>query len=138
MVRRSGIISVVLFLVACGGAPAATPTAQSVIDAFKAAGVNVTNIKPNDLDAQAPVPRSFKDQAGFELPDIAPAGTGGQVFVCDTKKNCDAIYAYYDALKALAGPYLYQSPDGRVIAQLNSGLKPDDAAKLEAVITGMK
>jgi hypothetical protein len=34
------------------------------------------------------------------------AGTfnGGQFFICDTKKNCDAIYAYYHALKALAGP----------------------------------
>lgn len=40
----------------------------------------------------------------------------------------------YDALKALAGPYVYQSPSGTVVAQLNSGLTPDEAKKFEQAI----
>ena len=67
-------------------------------------------------------------------------GRGGQkehMCACDTKKNCDAIYAYYDALKALAGPYVYQSPSGTVVAQLNSGLTPDEAKKFEQAIKSL-
>jgi hypothetical protein len=65
------------------------------------------------IEASAPVPKSYIAHQAFEIPSVAPKG--GQFFVCDTKKNCDAIYAYYDALKALAGPYMYQSPSGTVV-----------------------
>jgi hypothetical protein len=58
--------------------------------------------------------------------------------VCDSKQNCDALYAYFDALKSLAGPYLYQSSDGRVVVQMNSGLTPDEAAKYEAAVKNLK
>lgn len=68
----------------------------------------------------------------FEVPSVAPKG--GQVFVCSTKQNCDAIYAYFDALKALAGPYLYRSPSGAVVAQLNSGLDAATADTFKAAI----
>ncbi len=56
------------------------------------------------------------------------------MFVCDTKKNCDAIYAYFDALKGLAGPYLYQSPGGMVVVQMNSGLMPETGTKFEEAV----
>jgi hypothetical protein len=62
---------------------------------------------------------------------------GGQFFICDTKQNCDAIFAYFDALKALAGPYLYQSPSGTVVVQLNSGLSPEEAFKYEAAVKAL-
>lgn len=57
--------------------------------------------------------------------------------MCDTKQNCDAIYAYFDALKAIAGPYLYQSDGGRVVLQLNSGLTPETAAKFAETIKAL-
>jgi hypothetical protein len=62
---------------------------------------------------------------------------GGQYFICDTKQNCDAIFAYYDALKALAGPYTYQSGSGLVVVQLNSELTPDAAAKVADALKGV-
>lgn len=118
-------------LVACGGAPAVTT--QQVSAALTTAGAS--NVHDDPIAASSPVPKSYIAHQTFEIASVAPKG--GQYFICDTKKNCDAIYAYYDALKALAGPYLYQSPGGTVVAQLNSGLKPDEAAAFEAAIKGL-
>lgn len=137
MLRRTFMATVlVALLAACGGAPAATVSGQSVIDALKAAGIQVENVKPGVLPADTPVPRSFKENITFTIPRLGDKG--GQIFVCDTKQNCDAIFKYYDALKALAGPYLYQSPSGTVVAQLNSGLTPDEAKQFDQVIGGLK
>jgi hypothetical protein len=106
-----------------------------VIDRFNAAGAKVENVKP-DADIKSKLlPQSFTEQVGFTIPSLGDSG--GQLFVCDTKKNCDAIFAYFDALKALTGPYLYQSPSGTVVVQLNSGLTPDEAAKYEAVVKAL-
>jgi hypothetical protein len=125
------IISVLLAIwtTACSSKPV---TAQDVIDKFNEAGLNVSDVHPEERHPERPLPNSYTERLAFSIPEVAPEG--GQVFVCDTKKNCDAIYAYFDALKALAGPYLYQSPNGKVVAQLNSGLLPETGAKFEAVI----
>lgn len=134
--HRSLLICFLLVtLVGCGGAPAAQVTGTSVADAIKAAGVDISEVTEPARDANSPVPNSYASHAEFVIAEVAPKG--GQVFVCDTKKNCDAIFAYYDALKALAGPYTYQSDGGRVVAQLNSGLTPETAAKIEAAIKAL-
>ena len=114
-----------------GGSPAVTPA--QVAEKFTAAGAS--NVHDETLPADAPVPKSYTAHQAFEIASVAPKG--GQYFVCDTKKNCDAIFAYYDALKALAGPYTYQSPSGTVVAQLNSGLTPDEAAKFEQAVKSL-
>jgi hypothetical protein len=134
-VQRLLIVLCLVFLVGCGGGSSSV-TAQQVLDQFTAAGLSVDSVEMNDVPSESPVPKSFKEQASFAISEVTPSG--GQIFVCDTKKNCDAIYAYYDALKGLAGPYLYQSPSGTVVAQLNSGLTPDTAAKYETVIGSIK
>jgi hypothetical protein len=122
---------IVILLVGCGGAPAVTT--QQVSQALASAGA--TNIHDEAVPNSAPLPKSFTAHQAFEIASVAPKG--GQFFICDSKKNCDAIYAYFDALKALAGPYIYQSPSGMVVVQLNSGLKPDDAAKYEAAVKAL-
>lgn len=126
------ILLTVLALAACGGSPAQVTTAQV---AEKLAAAGATEIKDEVLGADAIVPKSYIAHQAFVIPSVAPKG--GHYFICDTKKNCDAIYAYYDALKAFAGPYLYQSPSGTVVAQLNSGLTPDEAATFEQAIKGL-
>lgn len=134
MYRRSFVLfAALLILAACGGGGSAAVTPQQVSEKLTAAGA--TNIRDETLAADSPVPKSYTAHQVFEVASVAPKG--GQYFICDTKKNCDAIYAYFDALKALAGPYLYQSPSGTVVAQLNSGLKPDEAAKFEQAIKGL-
>lgn len=123
-----------LALAACGGAPA-VPTGQSVADAFNAAGLQLGDVKVATPTEGSPLPRSFQENIEFTIPEVAP--NGGQLFTCDTKRNCDAIFAYFDALKGLAGPYLYQSPSGTVVVQLNSGLTPETAAKFEQVVKNL-
>jgi hypothetical protein len=126
---------VLLVLVACGGAPAAAPTGQAVLDAFKAAGIEVTDPTPGTREADTPLPNSYKEHIEFTIPSLGDKG--GQLFVCDTKQNCDALYAYFDALKGLGGPYYYQSDGGRIVVQLNSGLAADEAAKFAAAIKAL-
>lgn len=120
-----------LILIACGGASA--PPIDQVSAALTGAGA--TDIREEPLEAGAPVPRSFAAHRVFTLAPVAPKG--GQYFVCDTARNCDAIYAYYDALKALAGPYTYRGKSGLVVVQLNSGLTPEQAAPFERAMEGL-
>jgi hypothetical protein len=133
------VLTIILasLLVACGsgGSSSETVTAQVVIDRFNQAGLDVEDVRVGERSPDTPLPNSYQENLVFSIPEVAPKG--GQIFVCDTKKNCDAIYAYFDALKALAGPYIYQSPSGTVVAQLNSGLTPDTAAKFEKVINSL-
>lgn len=132
MSRFAALALILVLLAACGGGAPAVTAAQ-VAEKFTAAGAS--NIHDEALPADAPVPKSFTAHQAFEVASVAPSG--GQYFICDTKKNCDAIFAYYDALKALAGPYTYQSPSGTVVAQLNSGLTPDEAAKFEQAVKSL-
>jgi hypothetical protein len=125
---------VALLLAGCGDTGAPAITGQGVLDQFKAAGLQIENIKPAG-DEMKQVPQGYKENLAFTTPSLG--GQGGQVFVCDLKAGCDAIYAYFDSIKALAGPYLYQSPSGMVVVQLNNKLDPVEAAKYEAVVKGL-
>lgn len=127
--------AVCALLLACTPAPAAL-TSGAVTTAFSAAGIKIENVAPANAPANSPLPKSFKENVTFTVPRLN--NKGGQFFVCDTKKNCDAIYAYFDALKALAGPYTYQSPNGLLVAQLDSGLTPAEANQFEQVVMGFK
>jgi hypothetical protein len=110
-------------------------TAQGVIDKFITAGLNVGDVHVEERVPESPLPNSYTERLAFSIPEVAPKG--GQVFTCETKKNCDALYAYFDILKGLAGPYLYQSLNGKVVVQLNSGLSPETASKFEDVVNSL-
>src|SRR5262245_38983448 len=78
------------------------------------------------------VPKNYTGWQFFEVPSLH-SGRGGQMFVCDTQKDCDAIY------KALTQPrlyigYVYQSPTGRVVVQLDGMVDCAQATKYEAVV----
>lgn len=118
-----------LFLAGCGEKAV---TSQQLVEQFKASGVNIADIITPERKPDSPVPNSYKEHISFSVPEVAPKG--GQIFICEKKANCDAIYAYFNALKAFAGPYIYQSKNGLIVAQLNSGLTPQTAEKLEAVV----
>lgn len=129
-IAGAALATCVLTLAGCGSSEPMTP--EKVQTALKAGGVPFTDVKSPARDPASPLPNSYKDRFTFALPSVAPKG--GQVFICEKKEHCDAIYSYLDALKGLAGPYLYRSQDGRVVAQLNSGLQPSEAEPVRAVI----
>lgn len=130
-------LSAVLISVAAlfGCSSKAPPTQASILAALQAKGVQVSDVQNPPRDPSSPLPNSYKEHFSFALPSVAPKG--GQVFICAEKSHCDAIYAYFDALKALAGPYLYRSKDGLAVAQLNSGLTPDAAEPVKAALEGL-
>lgn len=128
------VVVSMLVLPACGSKKADL-TAQEVIDKFNEASLDVQDVKAGERSADSLLPNSYKEQLEFSIPEVAPKG--GQVFTCDTKKNCDALYEYFDALKGIGGPYYYQSPNGKVVAQLNSGLSAETAAKFEVVVNAL-
>lgn len=125
------ILILVLVLTACGGSPP-VPTAQGVVDGLKASGIELTDVAPGVREPDALIPNSFREWLTFTIAEVAPKG--GQVFVCDTKPNCDALYAHFDMFRGLVGPYLYQSKSGLVVVQMNSGLSPDIGEKAAATI----
>lgn len=124
-----------LFALLLLGCNAAEPvTAQEVFDRFVAAGLDVTAEEPEETTGGM-MPKSFKERFLFSVPEVAPRG--GQILVCDTKRNCDALVAYLGAWLAVVGPYVYQSPSGLVVVQINSGLTPDHAARFEAIVKAL-
>lgn len=133
--QRSILIGLLIVLAGCAGAPAVQVTGQSVAAAVKAAGVDISDVQALAQGADEPTPNTYADRVSFAIAEVAPKG--GQVFVCADKAKCDTIFTYFNAMQALAGPYLYQSDGGRVVAQLNSGLSPETAAKVEAAIKAL-
>lgn len=124
-------LSVVL-LAACGAAPSEPVTARAVAEAFSVADLGVSNIQDGQNRPESTVPNSYTSHVEFTVAEVDPRG--GQVFVCATKQNCDAIFAYYEAFAGLAGPYLYQSPNGLIVTQLNSGLSPETGAAFQEIV----
>lgn len=122
---------ILLVLTACGGAPG-PPTAQSVVDAIEASGVGLSDVNAPEREPDSPLPNSYDEHLQFTMDEVAPKG--GSVYVCKTKQNCDALYAYFDMFRGLVGPYLFQSKDGTVVVQLNSGLSAETGAKVAAAI----
>lgn len=126
-------VVIALSLIACSSAPPLT--GQQVIDRFIAAGLEVSDVRPGERAEGTPLPNTYEENIDFTMAEVAPKG--GQIFVCKTKEYCDTLMTYFDAFKALAGPYLYQSPNGLVVAQLNSGLTTETAERFEEVIKGL-
>lgn len=124
---------IALCLMACR--PTAPLTGQQVIDRFVAAGIEVTDARPGERADGSVLPNVYEENIDFTMVEVAPKG--GQIFICKAREYCDSLMAYFDALKAIAGPYLYQSPNGLVVAQLNSGLTAETAEKFEQVIKGL-
>ncbi len=134
---RNSVLAITLAIGALAGCTSSEPiTGDKVIAALKAANVSVGDVQKPPRDTTSPMPNSFSERVTFSLPSVAPKG--GQIFICDKKEYCDALFTYFDALKALAGPYLFRSKDGLVVAQLNSGLQPSDAEPVRKVIEGLK
>ena len=136
-IARYALLSCVaaLSILSAGCSKPAPPTADGVLASLRSAGVELTDVRRPPRDPSSPLPNSYTERVEFSLPVVAPKG--GQVFVCDKPEHCDAIHAYFQVLKALAGPYIYRSKSGVVVAQLNSGLEPAAAEKFGAVIQSL-
>jgi len=113
--------------------PVASVNADTVLSAFGSAGIQVKNVDRNpQIEQDSPLPRSFREHTAWR--DALLDNKGGQLFVCDTRELCASIAAYFQMLTGLAGPYIYTSPSGVVVIQLNSSFTPDQAARYKTVL----
>ena len=133
MIATGALLISVATLFGCGDQ---LPMTQAkLVEALTKGNIALSDVQTPPRDPSSPLPNSYQERFSFALPSVAPKG--GQAFICAEKAHCDAIYAYFDALKGLAGPYLYRSKDGLVVVQLNSGLQPDAVAPVKAVVEGL-
>ncbi|BFU65364.1 hypothetical protein [Rodentibacter abscessus] len=126
--RKTLILLSGLFLTACGDKPITT---EDLVSTMKASGVEINDVK--DLKNDSFMMQGFKERFSFSIPEVAPKG--GQAFICEKKDECTPVFAYFYALRNLAGPHLYQSPNGKVVLQLNIDLTEETAKKLEQAIS---
>lgn len=140
---RAGLLLTPTAAPTAAAMPTTTPAAkgqgsvgQQVLDLFNRAGLEISGAAKTAVDPSDVLPDTYAERWEFVIAEVAPKG--GQIFVCETKANCDVLFDYYSALSALAGPNLFQSPNGLVVAQLNSGLSPETAAKFETIINSLE
>lgn len=117
-----------------GDVPKVEDGLPNIIKAFRAEGIKLSGVTLDQPNPDSPLPKSY-DQNWYFVDDDLANGKGGQIFMCSKKSYCDSIYAYFDALKGLAGPYLFRNADGTIIAQLNSGHTPASAERYEKVLS---
>lgn len=109
------------------------PSLDTVLSAFESAGIQLRDInRVPQIEAESPLPRSFRYHATWK--DALLGDSGGQVFICDSPDLCVALSSYFRMLVGMAGPYIYISPSGLVVAQLNSSFTPDQATRYRAVL----
>lgn len=110
------------------------PNVQDLVNKLQAAGCEFENVELNMERSNGSVlPNCWNDRLVFTIKSIAPKG--GQIFFTSRSSYGESIAAHYLSYPALVGPYVYRSKDGKIVAQLNSGLTPAQAEKFEAVIT---
>ena len=136
MLRFVLICIVALGLVACGGAPTAQVTSDSVISALKAAGLEAeapTKMAPNDFGV-APV---LCEGTRFLVPSLGP-DNGGRVFICKNADDAAKTKAAYDAMGKESGLlFSWAFTKGNVVVQINGDMDEAQAKQYETIINAL-
>ena len=108
-------------------------TGETVIAAFKKAGLEAESVRPMTSQDYGTAPKVCKGTRFF-IPSLGP-DNGGRVFICSNTKDRDALTGYYNGLAAMGSIYVsWVFFKGNVVVQIN-GLLPDETArKYEAAI----
>ena len=119
-------------------------TSDLIIQKINRAGLNIYDFEYNSWNGQREQKVGSKydsdwflysERVSFTIDEVAPKG--GQFFICETKTECDLIWQHYEDLKSLAGPYRFRSQDGKLVAQLNSGLSLKTGVSFQTIFEGL-
>ena len=121
-----------LLISACGAnqptaIPFGTYSAQNVIDALQAAGLDLQNIQ-RAMQVGRDAPTTYNDRYIFEIPSIAPQG--GQILIFSSDANMQAWRDYIELLRqdrVTRRDVVYVYENANVMVQVNSNLPVDDA-----------
>jgi hypothetical protein len=125
---------VALVLTACGGAQTAARTPDSIVAAYKAAGLEAESPTPMGPGDYGPAPYVAKGMR-FLIPSMC-ADCGGRAFV-GTKEEIAALQRYYVEMgkgSALLFSWVFVTPDGTAMVQINGELPEDQARKYEQAL----
>jgi hypothetical protein len=125
---------VALLLTACGGAQTAARTPDSIVAAYKAAGLEAESPTPMGPGDYGPAPYVAKGMR-FLIPSMC-ADCGGRAFV-GTKEEIAALQRYYVEMgkgSALLFSWVFVTPDGKAMVQINGELPEDQARKYEQAL----
>lgn len=130
------LLAAVLLLTACsgGGASTAARRPDSIVAAFKAAGLEADSPTPMGPGDYGPAPYVAKG-VRFLIPSICP-DCGGRAFV-GTKEEIADLSRYYEEMgkaSALLFSWVFVTPDGLAMVQINGELPEEQARKYEAAL----
>jgi hypothetical protein len=125
---------VALLLTGCGGAKTAARTPEGIVAAYKAAGLEAespTTMGPGDYGPAPYVAKGVR----FLIPSMC-ADCGGRAFV-GTKEEITQLRSYYEEMgkaSALLFSWVFVTPDGKAMVQINGELPEDQAKKYEEAL----
>lgn len=125
---------VALLLTGCGGAQTAARTPDSIVAAYKAAGLEAESPTAMAAGDYGPAPYVAKG-VHFLIPSMC-ADCGGRAFV-GTKEEITQLRSYYEEMgkaSALLFSWVFVTPDGKAMVQINGDLPEDQAKKYEEAL----
>lgn len=123
---------VAVLLTGCGGSAARTP--DSIVAAYKAAGLEAENPTPMGPGDYGPAPYVAKG-VRFLIPSICD-DCGGRAFV-GTKEEIEKLRHYYVEMgraSAWLFSWVFVTADGKAMVQINGELPEDQAKKYEEAL----
>lgn len=113
--------------------PTSSVKPETVISAFKAAGLEAENARPMTKKDYGLAPFVCQGTRFF-IPSLGP-DNGGRLFICSDHAERDALKDYYVSMgKKSAALFSWALVKGDVIVQINGNLSEEDSKKYEAAI----
>lgn len=112
-------------------------TADAIIGAWKAAGLEAEDARPMTADDYGMAPYVCGDGATrFYIPALGE-GNGGRLYICEDVADADKLETYYDSIgeaSAMLVTHLYRAAGGKALVQINGTLADDIAAQYGAAM----
>ena len=136
--RRLLLPLILVMLTACGGAPSAGGEgggSNTIIEAFKAAGLEVTNERAMTQEDYGKAP-FLCSGTQFSIPSLGDDKVNN-IFVCSTREELTSLKTFYN-VRGQGNPDLrsWTFSKGTVLVRLDGKLPADQAKKYEAAIPG--
>lgn len=130
------LLSIICLLVAaCGTGPSTQLTADQIIDAFKAAGLEAEGVRLMTKDDYGMAPFVCKG-VRFFIPSLGE-DQGGRLFICDNAEDRDALAKYYNELGQTSTAFFsWVYVNDNILVQINGNLPEEQARKYEAAFNG--
>lgn len=128
---------VALALVGCGGGPSAQVSPEQVVDAFRAADLEVGEVKEMAVPDDWGLLPMGEEGLHFLLPSLCE-DCGGRAMLFEDEEQANRVKAYYDGLDdASAMLFTWAFQRGRLVVQLNGDLPEERARQYEEVLDNL-